>query len=278
MNYSERMKTQRILAPAKPIRPLRQSLRRNTVRGDANMEAEDARYGYVLIGARKLPVRKPDNRRAAASVGAGAAVSARQRPNATAAEPNHAIIEDLFREARDGRFDSFSRRLKGIIQQYSALDDSGEDVSVASANGGMSTDPLAAARQRGADYALTEWQKPENLTLQAAASYAGMSDNTINTRRQNQQIYALVAPNRSRGFRYPQWQFDVDPARLGAALKAFSDAGQDNCWVLHNLMTRPTPELDDVRPCDFIADASLDIKRLVQFIHRRFSNGDQGAA
>lgn len=278
MNYIEGMKPQRTISPSKPMRPLRQSLRRNTMRGDATIEAEGARYGYVLIGARKLPVRKPDSRRAMTSIDSGSAVPARPRANAASVGPNHEVIEDLFRDARDGKFDAFSRRLKGIIQQYSAVEDTDQDARDASASRELSADPLAAARQRGADYAVTEWQKPENLTLQAAASYVGVSDNTINTRRQNQQIYALVAPNRSRGFRYPQWQFNVDPTRLGAALKAFSDVGQDNCWVLHNMMTRPTPELDDVRPCDFIADSSLDIKRLVQFIHRRFSNGDQGAA
>ncbi|MEC4718154.1 hypothetical protein RY831_03275 [Noviherbaspirillum sp. CPCC 100848] len=278
MNYDEGMKPQRVISPSKPMRSLRQSLRRNTTRGDAGLEAADARYGYVLIGARKLPVHKPDSRRALASGDAGATISARVCVNAVSTVPNYEVIEELFREARDGKFDSFSRRLKEIIQHYSAVDGTHHDASTASADRGVSPDPLAAARQRGVDYALTEWQKPENLTLQAAASYAGVSDNTINTRRQKQQIYALVAPNRSRGFRYPQWQFDVDPARLGAALKAFSKFGQDNCWVLHNLMTQPTPGLDGVRPCDFIADSSLDMQRLVQFINTCFSNDDQGVA
>jgi len=267
------MKTQRTLPSSRTAKPLRQSLRRNTTRADAPLEARNAEYGYVVIGARKLPVRKPDPRRAIASVDMDAAVAARPRSRAATAAPNHEIIEDLFREARDGKFDSFSRRLKDIIQQYATVDD-----AVQGASNDLNADPLAAARQRGIDYALTEWQKPENLTLQAAAAYVGVSDNTINTRRQSQQIYALVAPNRTRGFRYPQWQFDVDPTRLAAVIKAFSDAGQENSWVLHNLLIRPTPELDEVRPCDYIADSSLDIKRLVQFIRRRFEGGDQGAA
>jgi hypothetical protein len=227
----------------------------------------------VVIGARKLPVRKSESRRVIASAGVASVVGDRVRPNARSAAPNHEIIEDLFREARDGKFDSFSRRLKGIIQQYAAGDAAQDACDLPSA-----ADPLAAARQRGADYAQAEWKKPEYLTLQAAASYAGVSDNTINTRRQTQQIYALVAPNRSRGFRYPQWQFDVDSTRLAAAIKAFSDAGQENSWVLHNFLMRPTPELGDVRPCDYIADSSMDINRLVQFIHRRFERSDQGAA
>lgn len=278
MNYHERMKPQRIISPSKPTRPLRQSLRRNIARGDAGLAAEDARYGYVLIGARKLPVHRPDTSRPLASGNAGSTIPARDSGNTVSTVPNYEVIEDLFREARDGKFDSFSRRLKGIIQHYSAVEGTHQDASTASAYRGVSADPLAAARQRGVDYALTEWQKAENLTLQAAASYAGVSDNTINTRRQNRQIYALVAPNRSRGFRYPQWQFDVDPARLSVALKAFSEFGQDNCWVIHNFMTQPAPGLDGVCPCDFIADSSLDMRRLVQFISRGFMNDDQGAA
>lgn len=272
------MKLQRRLLPPRPVRPLRRSLQRNTNRADVPPNAENAEYGYVLIGGHKLPVRKPDDRRVMTSVDAGSAAAAQARANAAVAGPDHEVIEDLFRDARDGKFDAFSRRLKSIIQQYSAVEDADQDASAASSNRSPSADTLAAARRRGVDCALTEWQKPENLTLQAAASYANLSDNTINTRRRNREVYALVAPNRARGFRYPQWQFDVDPERLGAALDAFSDVGQDNCWVFHSMMTRPTPELDDVRPRDFIADSSNDIQRLVQFIHRRFTIGDQGAA
>lgn len=200
MNYSENMKTQRTISPSRPARPLRQSLRRKNTRADAPLETGDTEYGYVVIGARKLPVRKPESRRVVASPSVDTTVAGRPRANARFAAPNHEIIEDLFREARDGKFDSFSRRLKGIIQQYAVVDDAVQDTS----NVPSASDPLDAARQRGADYALAEWQKPENLTLQAAANYASVSDNTINTRRQSQQIYALVAPNRSRGFRYPQ--------------------------------------------------------------------------
>lgn len=274
MNYSGNMKTQRTISPPRPARPLRQSLRRNNTRAGAPPENGDTEYGYVVIGARKLPVRKPESRGVVASAGVDTTVAGRPRANVRFATPNHEIIEDLFREARDGKFDSFSRRLKGIIQQYAVVDDAVQDTS----NVPSASDPLAAARQRGADYALAEWQKPENLTLQAAANYASVSDNTINTRRQSQQIYALVAPNRSRGFRYPQWQFDVDSTRLAAAIKAFSDAGQENSWVLHNFLMRPTLELGDVRPCDYIADSSMEISRLVQFMHRRFKRSDQGTA
>lgn len=192
-------------------------------------------------------------------------------------EPDHEVIEELFREARTGKFDAFSERIKGIFKRSTARRFSRQKDQARASAEQQALDPLSAARQRGTQYALNEWQKPDNLSLQAAAAYAGVSDNTINTRRQRQQLYALVAPNRSRGFRYPQWQFDVNPDRLGAAVTTFVAAGQKNSWVLHGFMTRPSPELDGMRPCDYIADRSKDLKRLVQIIQRRFSLGDQGA-
>lgn len=192
-------------------------------------------------------------------------------------EPGHEVIEELFREARTGKFDAFSERIKGFFKRSTArYVFKRKDPSRASTEQ-QALDPLSAARQRGTQYALNEWQKPENLSLQTAAAYAGVSDNTINTRRQRQQLYALVAPNKSRGFRYPQWQFDVDADRLSAAVTTFVVAGQKNSWVLHSFMTRPSPELDGMRPCDYIADRSKDLKRLVQIMQRRFSSGDQGA-
>ena len=163
MNYIGDIKTQRTIFPSRPARPLRQSLRRNTTRADAAPKAGDTEYGYVVIGARKLPVRKPESRRVVASACVDTAVADRPLANARFAAPNHEIIEDLFREARDGKFDSFSRRLRGIIQRFPSVDDAVQDTS----NVPIASDPLAAARQRGADYALGEWQKPENLTLQA---------------------------------------------------------------------------------------------------------------
>lgn len=72
------------------------------MRRDAIMEVEVAPYGFVLIGTRKLPVRKPDRRRAIASTDAGPASSAGRHANTGTVEPNHKGIEDLFREARAG--------------------------------------------------------------------------------------------------------------------------------------------------------------------------------
>lgn len=129
-------------------------------------------------------------------------------------ESANEFIQDLFREACMGRFEAFSEKIKGVIKRNTAQASTKRSDQAPTTTEQQTLDPLSAARQRGTQYALNEWQKPENLSLQMAAIYAGVSDNTVNTRRLRQQIYALVAPNRSRGFRYPQWQFDVDPDRL----------------------------------------------------------------
>jgi len=46
---------------------------------------------------------------------------------------------------------------------------------------------------------------------------------------------------------------------------------RDNCWVLHNFFLVPTPELNDTRPRDYLADPSKDMQR-------RFIIDAQGAA
>lgn len=137
---------------------------------------------------------------------------------------------------------------------------------------------MAAARQRGVEFARSEWENPDNLSLQDAAHFAGVSDRTVNVRRQNGQLYALVAPGKTRGYRYPKWQFDIKPDRLALAIDAFLATGQKNSWVLHNFLRRPCADLNGVRPCAHLADASRDAQRLVQVIDRRFSVRNQGAA
>lgn len=213
-------------------------------------------------------------------IAADTAVVARTRPNTTAAtvEPEAKIIEDLFREAREGRFDAFSRWLKGVIQQYAVHICTSRDIDTSARASGPSLDSLADATQRGAAYALSDAQKPGNLTLQAAARYAGISDNTNSTQRQNREINALVAPNRSRGFRYPKWQFDVEPERLRLAIQALTDMDRDNCWVLNNFFTSQNSDLEDMRLCEYLADPSRDIKHLIGVLKRWFPIGYQGAA
>lgn len=273
MKYNGGMTIHRKIDPPKPMRQVRQTLRRNSVSRESNVNIDTVKHGYIVIGTRKLSIYKSEAGRTIIPKDAQLITSAPQ-----SVELNHKFIEELFREARNGKFDTFSCRLREIINQFSTPASTDQDQSTLETVSETSVDPLAAARQRGLQYAFSEWQKPENLTLQTAARYAGVSDSTINSRRQNQQIYALVAPGRSRGFRYPHWQFDIDPERLQAAIQAFTDAGRDNYWLLHNFFKLAAAELDDVRPCDYLADPSKDIKRLLQVIQYQFTIGDQGAS
>lgn len=140
----------------------------------------------------------------------------------------------------------------------------------------LTQDPLQAARDRGKHQALVELQRPENLSLRDAATYSGRSDRAINEARLKGQLYALVPPGKQRGLRYPQWQFDAEADRLTAALAPFIEAGA-SCWVVHNFMQRPLEALGDVRPMDWIADASKPIESVVLAVGNRYA-GEQGAA
>lgn len=140
----------------------------------------------------------------------------------------------------------------------------------------LTKDPLQAARDRGKHQALAELQRPENLSLRDAATYSGRSDRAINEARLKGQLYALVPPGKQRGLRYPQWQFDAEADRLTAALAPFIEAGA-SCWVVHNFMQRPLEALGDVRPMDWIADASKPIEPVVLAVVNRYA-AEQGAA
>jgi len=137
-------------------------------------------------------------------------------------------------------------------------------------------DALQAARDRGRHYALTELQRPENLALRDAATYAGRSDRAINEARLQGRLYALVPPGKQRGLRYPQWQLDADADRLALVLAPFIDAGASS-WVVHNFMQRPLEALGDVRPADWILDPTKPIAPVVQAVVSRYA-GEQGAA
>jgi len=139
-----------------------------------------------------------------------------------------------------------------------------------------SEDPLQAARDRGRQYAITEVQRPENLSLRDAATYAGRSDRAINEARLKGELYALVPPGKQRGLRYPQWQFDAEAERLAAVLAPFAESGA-SCWVVHNFMQRPLQAIGDARPMDWVLDASKPVEPLVEVVKNRYAD-EQGAA
>lgn len=139
----------------------------------------------------------------------------------------------------------------------------------------MLTDPLQVARDRGMRRALDEWQKSENLSLNAAAEFSGCPTLTINEERRKGRLYALVLPGKQRGHRYPQWQFDVEPERLAAVLGPFIFA-ESSCWRIHSFLHQPQEALGGVSPRDRLLDATYPIARIVEVAARRLL-GDQGA-
>ncbi|WP_061959939.1 hypothetical protein [Cupriavidus pauculus] len=139
-----------------------------------------------------------------------------------------------------------------------------------------SQDPLQAARDRGRQYALAELQRPENLSLRDASTYAGRSDRAINEARLSGQLYALVPPGKQRGLRYPQWQFDAEASRLAAVLAPFIEASASG-WIVHNFMQRPLDALGGERPMDWVLDVARPVETVVEAAKARFA-GEQGAA
>lgn len=138
------------------------------------------------------------------------------------------------------------------------------------------TDPLASARARGIQAMESEYKKTENLPLEESSVLAGCSERLLNERRQQGMVYALLPPGKSRGFRYPSWQFDADQARLTAALAPFF-AVQANPWIIHNFMMRAHEELNGMRACDYILDASMPIATVVAAAEASLPT-EQGAA
>jgi hypothetical protein len=139
-----------------------------------------------------------------------------------------------------------------------------------------SPDRLKAARSRGNAYKTTELAKPENAQLKEASIYSGTSDRVINKWRNDGSVYALVQEGKSRGFRYPLWQFDADRNRLSRVLGALREVNASD-WVIHNFLLRPNSFLDGRSPRDWILDPGMDIEHLIKVAKDRFS-GDQGAS
>lgn len=152
-----------------------------------------------------------------------------------------------------------------------------EELSKALANlPSGAVDSLGAAKARGASYARTEWGKPENLTLQQAAAYCGRSDRVVNEARIKGEYYALLLEGKSRGYRYPLWQFDADTDRL-AKILALLNTVDASCWVKHNFLLRPNTLLGGRSPREIILDQATDLSQLIKVTNNRF-DGDQGAS
>lgn len=140
----------------------------------------------------------------------------------------------------------------------------------------VAADPLAAARERGRRFAAEEYDRVDNLALLDARDYAARNERTINELRQKGELYALLPPGKTRGFRYPKWQFDADPERLRVVLRPFVDAGA-NCWVIHSFMQHRREALNGKSPAEVILDRTADIRPVIDLAVREL-DGEQGAA
>jgi hypothetical protein len=136
--------------------------------------------------------------------------------------------------------------------------------------------PFASARARGQQFVASEYRKPENLTLEDASVVAGCSERVLNQRRQDGKVYALLPPGKSRGFRYPSWQFEIEPDRLELVLAPFF-ARKTSSWVVHHFMLRPNDALGGMRPADYLLDANRPVDTVVAAVIDSLPR-DQGAA
>ncbi|MEQ5842991.1 hypothetical protein N0A02_26405 [Paraburkholderia acidicola] len=138
-----------------------------------------------------------------------------------------------------------------------------------------SVDPLASARAHGRRFAVEQCESPDNLALLDARKYAAHNERSINEDRQSGKLYALLVPGKTRGFRYPKWQFDAEPGRLAAALRPFVDSSA-NCWVVHSFMMGERDALQGKSPAEIILDSSQDVKQVTDLAERDMA-GEQGA-
>ena len=137
------------------------------------------------------------------------------------------------------------------------------------------SDPMAAARARGAAYKSAELSLAENLSVAKAAERFGSSEKWLNTLRQRGEFYALVPDGQTRKFRYPQWQFDADRKRLAQVLGALSKANV-GCWGIHSFMKTPSADIEGLSPQEWILRSDKPLDTLLQAAARHFAD-DQGA-
>lgn len=113
------------------------------------------------------------------------------------------------------------------------------------------------------------------MSLKDASAYAGRSDRVINEARQRGALYALLQNGKTRRFRYPSWQFDVDGARLVKVLQAL-DSFAVSCWIKHNFLLNESDHLAGHSPKDIISDPNAEIETVINAARARFS-GQHGA-
>ena len=138
-------------------------------------------------------------------------------------------------------------------------------------------DSLLPALARGREVKAAEFAKATNLTLEEAARAAHKSDRSVNEERIKGQWYALLPDGKTRGYRYPEWQFNVPRERLLPVLQALRDQTVPT-WAQHRFLTRPSMFLpNEAVPSEVIANESIPIEIVLSAINNRFRS-DQGGS
>lgn len=134
-------------------------------------------------------------------------------------------------------------------------------------------DPLAAARDRGAQFRWRVLTGPETVSAEDAARELGLkSRQAVDVRRKKGKLLAL--PAGAGAYRYPLWQFDKGVALPGLedTLAALSDAAD---WTKYRFFTTRSVTLRGRTPVDALRAGDIET---VLKAARRFAAGEQGGS
>lgn len=126
----------------------------------------------------------------------------------------------------------------------------------------LESSALSSARERGLNYARTEYDKPEHLSLAQASAKAKLSERVINMRLKHGRYYALNLEGNSGALRFPEWQFGIKQDRLAQVLGVMHEV-RASCWMVHNFLTGPNSMLSNATPRDYLLAADRPLDQLV---------------
>lgn len=110
-------------------------------------------------------------------------------------------------------------------------------------------DPVALAKERGAQWMRATLERPEMLTIEQASTQVA-SRGTINEWRHRGRVLALKMPASTRGYRYPSWQFEDGVQRTVEAV--LGRMPHSTPWKIYHFLTNPEPLLGNRVPLELI--------------------------
>jgi Arc/MetJ-type ribon-helix-helix transcriptional regulator len=148
-----------------------------------------------------------------------------------------------------------------VVRALSAADDAEFIVRVITASGALGrafnspTDPILAARLRGAYIRDATLAGPEMETAEQIAGALGVKRQTVDNWRKTQKLLGLERGR--RGYLYPCWQV-VDHKVLPGLSRVLIALGADDPWRAHRFLTSPEPRLGDRTPIEALRQADVD--------------------